>query len=68
MPTNVVPSCTWLHPSTLQANLGPSFAQWTPFMATRQGATTSMAIKGKSTTFKTKRRNIINQCENQHFG
>jgi hypothetical protein len=25
------------HPSTLQTNLGPSFAQWTPFMAIEEG-------------------------------
>jgi len=38
------------HPSTINTNLGPSFAQWTPFMATRGGATTS----------ETKKINIIN--------
>jgi hypothetical protein len=32
----------------LQANLGPSFAQCTPFMATRQGATTSKTKNHKN--------------------
>jgi len=38
------------HPSTLQTNLGPSHAQWTPSMATKKGATTP----------KTKKTNTIN--------
>jgi len=36
------------HPSTLQANLGPSLAQWTPSMAIKGGATTSKAKKIKT--------------------
>jgi len=36
------------HPSMMQANLGPSFAQCTPFMATKRGAT----------IFESKKRNI----------
>jgi hypothetical protein len=35
------------HPSTLNTNLGPSLAQWTPFMAIRGGATTSETKKNK---------------------
>jgi hypothetical protein len=36
--------------STLETNLGPSLAQWTP----------SMAIGGSATTFETKKKNTIN--------
>jgi hypothetical protein len=36
------------HPSTLQANLGPSFAQWTPFRTIEGGATTSEIKKAKT--------------------
>jgi hypothetical protein len=62
------------HPSTLQTNLGPSFAQWTPFLATTRRATTSMAtpsmaIGGGATTYETKKKynkhnvriNILNE-------
>jgi hypothetical protein len=36
------------HPSTLQANLGPSLAQWMPSMATKEGATTIETKKTKT--------------------
>jgi len=36
------------HPSTLQANLGPSLSQWTPFMAIRGGLTTVETKKNKN--------------------
>jgi hypothetical protein len=54
-----------LHPSTLQTNLGPSLAQWTPSMATRRGATKSMVtpfmVTGRgATTFETKKTNTLN--------
>jgi hypothetical protein len=66
-----------LHPSTLQTNLGPSLAQWTPSMATRRGATTSMVtpfmvIGRGATTFETKKKYtkpnvIINILDESYF-
>jgi hypothetical protein len=41
-------------PSTLQANVGPSLAQWTP----------SRATEGRATTFETKITKQKTYCEN----
>jgi hypothetical protein len=40
------------YPSTLQANLGPSLAQWTPYMAIGGGVITSKTKKKKKTKTK----------------
>jgi hypothetical protein len=62
------------HPSTLQTNLGPSFAQWTPFMATKGVAITfmatpSMAIRRGAITSKTqKKNNKLNVTRSQVTG